>query len=81
MDLGEGDKLGHVGGDPLVFEQIIIKGANGTKFSFNRQFMIYIYFVRYRRIIFILQVVGQIFGVGDDIGSVEFFQVLVRHKA
>ena len=73
MDLGEGNQLRYVGGNPLVFKKIIIKGTDRTKLSFDCQFMIDIYFVRYRIILCAFQVVSQVLGVGDDIRSVQFF--------
>ena len=80
MDLGEGNQLRYVGGNPLVFKKIIIKGTDRTKLSFDCQFMIDIYFVRYRIILCTFQVVGQVLGVGDDIRSVQFFKISVIQK-
>ena len=42
--------------------------------------MIYIYFVRYRSIIRILEIVGEVFGVGDNIRPVQFFKIAVIHQ-
>ena len=64
----------------MVFKKIIIKGTDRTKLSFDCQFMIDIYFVRYRIILCAFQVVGQVLDVGDDIRSVQFFKISVIQK-
>lgn len=80
MNLRQGNEFRDVGGNPLVFKKIIIKGTDRTQFAFDGQFMVDKYFVRYRRFVGSLQVIGQVLGVGDDIVPGQFFQVFVVHQ-
>ena len=80
MDLGQGNELCNIGGNPLVFEEIIIKRTDSAQLSFYRQFMIDIFFVRYRINTCIFQIIGQVFGVGGNIIPGQFFQIGVIIK-
>ena len=42
--------------------------------------MIDVYFVRYRIIIVVFEIIGKILGVGDDIRPVQFFEIAVIHQ-
>ena len=75
MDFRQGNELRDIGRNPLVLEKVIIKGTDGAKFPLDGQIMIDECFVRYRIIVCIFQVVGQVLGVGGDIVPGQFFKI------